>query len=71
VSKKENNKNENKIIIKIERLKPMMVTKDNTDEKDQKQGHDDIGGQDDTTNVGRKKIRGEKRKTEKITWTTT
>jgi hypothetical protein len=31
---------------------------------------DDIGGQD-ITNVGRKKLRGEKRKKEKITWTTT
>jgi hypothetical protein len=53
--------------MKIEQLKPMMVTKDNTDEKDRKQGHDDIGGQDDITYVGRKKIRGEKFKMEQIT----
>jgi hypothetical protein len=45
--------------MKIERLKAMMVTKDNTDKKYRKQRHDDTGGQDDITNVGRKKIRGE------------
>ena len=44
-----------------------MVTKDNTDEKDRKQGQDDIGGQDDIAYVGRKKIRGKKFKTEQIT----
>jgi hypothetical protein len=50
--------------MKVERLKSMMVMKDNTDEKDRKEGHDDTGGQDDITNVQRKKIRGEKCKTE-------
>jgi hypothetical protein len=53
--------------MKTERLKPMMITKDNTDEKNRKHGHDDIGGQDDITNVGREKIKGEKCKTEQIT----
>jgi len=53
--------------MKTERLKPMMTTKDNTDEKDRKHGHDDIERQDDITHVGREKIRGEKCKTEQIT----
>jgi hypothetical protein len=59
--------------MKIERLKPIMITKDSTDVKDRKQGHDDTGGQDDITNVGggREKIRGEKCKTEQITLITT
>jgi hypothetical protein len=52
--------------MKIEQLKPMIVTKDNTDEKGRKQGHDAIGGQDDITYVGRKKIRGGKFTTEQI-----
>jgi len=48
-----------------------MITKDSRDVKDGKQGHDDTEGQDDITNVGREKIRGEKYKTEQITLTKT